>query len=53
MVQVLVVLFAQRWWFSSELWKIGQLKAGDKVKFVPISYEQAAELNQKYQHSVN
>ena len=33
---------------SSELWKIGQLKAGDKVKFIPISYDQAQVLNQKY-----
>lgn len=33
---------------SSELWKVGQLKAGDKVKFVPISYDQAQVLNQKY-----
>ncbi|RKG46795.1 MULTISPECIES: urea carboxylase [Acinetobacter] len=33
---------------SSELWKVGQLKAGDKVKFVPISYDQAQILNQKY-----
>ena len=33
---------------SSELWKIGQLKAGDKVKFIPISYNQAQVLNQKY-----
>jgi urea carboxylase len=31
---------------SSELWKIGQLKAGDKVKFIPISYDQAQVLNQ-------
>ena len=33
---------------SSELWKIGQLKAGNKVKFIPISYDQAQLLNQKY-----
>ena len=32
----------------SELWKLGQLKAGDKVKFVPVSYHQAKLLNEKY-----
>jgi urea carboxylase len=32
----------------SELWKLGQLKAGDKVKFVPVSYAQAQRLNQTY-----
>lgn len=32
----------------SELWKLGQLKAGDKVKFVPVSYQQAKCLNEKY-----
>ena len=33
----------------SELWKLGQLKAGDKVKFTPVSYHQAKQLNQDYQ----
>ncbi|MEN8426312.1 urea carboxylase [Acinetobacter schindleri] len=33
---------------NSELWKLGQLKAGDKVKFVPVSYHQAKLLNEKY-----
>lgn len=32
----------------SELWKLGQLKAGDKVKFIPVSYSQAKTLNEKY-----
>lgn len=32
----------------SELWKLGQLKAGDKVKFVPVSYAQAKVLSEKY-----
>lgn len=36
----------------SELWKIGQLKAGDKVKFVPLSYAQAKALDQKYHQSL-
>ena len=37
----------------SELWKIGQLKAGDKVKFIPVSYEQAKVLDQKYHQSIS
>ncbi|MEN8282651.1 urea carboxylase [Acinetobacter gerneri] len=37
----------------SELWKIGQLKAGDKVKFIPVSYAQAKVLDQKYHHSIS
>lgn len=36
----------------SELWKIGQLKAGDKVKFIPISYAQAKALDQTYHQSL-
>lgn len=36
----------------SELWKIGQLKAGDKVKFIPVSYAQAKSLNQTYHQSL-
>lgn len=33
----------------SELWKLGQLKAGDKVQFIPVSYQQAQQLEQRYQ----
>lgn len=29
---------------SADLWKLGQLKAGDKVKFIPVSIEDAVEL---------
>jgi urea carboxylase len=29
----------------AELWKVGQLKPGDKVKFVPIMVEQAEALD--------
>ena len=36
----------------SELWKIGQLKAGDKVKFIPVSYAQAKSLDQTYHQSL-
>lgn len=32
---------------NADLWKMGQLKPGDKVRFVPISLEQASELEQK------
>ena len=32
---------------NADLWKTGQLKPGDKVRFVPISLEQANELEQK------
>ena len=34
---------------ASERWKMGQLKAGDKVQFVPISSEQANNLHQRYE----
>ena len=37
----------------SELWKIGQLKAGDKVKFIPVSYAQAKAMDQKYHQSIS
>ena len=36
----------------SELWKIGQLKAGDKVKFIPVSYAQAKALDHTYHQSL-
>jgi len=29
---------------KGELWKVGQVKPGDKIRFVPISFEQALEL---------
>jgi urea carboxylase/allophanate hydrolase len=32
---------------DSEMWKIGQVKPGDLIKFVPISYEVARELKSK------
>ncbi|TCM59867.1 urea carboxylase [Acinetobacter calcoaceticus] len=37
---------------NAELWKLGQLKAGDTVKFVPVSVQQAGRLNQRYQQIV-
>lgn len=36
----------------SELWKLGQLKAGDKVQFIPVSYAQAQQLNLKYKAEI-
>ena len=29
---------------AADLWKLGQLKAGDKVKFIPVSIEDAVKL---------
>jgi len=29
---------------SADLWKLGQLKAGDKLRFVPVSHEEAVRL---------
>lgn len=37
---------------NSELWKLGQLKAGDKVRFIPVSYAQAQQLEQRYQSAL-
>ncbi|MCH7291088.1 urea carboxylase [Acinetobacter sp. ANC 3926] len=37
---------------NSELWKLGQLKAGDKVRFIPVSYAQAQQLEQRYQSTL-
>lgn len=37
---------------NSELWKLGQLKAGDKVRFIPVSYTQAQQLEQRYQSAL-
>lgn len=34
---------------SSELYKVGQLKAGDKIKFIPLSISEADKLNQDYE----
>lgn len=34
---------------AAERWKMGQLKAGDKVQFIPISSEQANNLHQRYE----
>lgn len=31
---------------QADLWKLGQLKAGDKIRFVPVSHQTATELRQ-------
>ncbi len=31
---------------EAELWKVGQLKAGDTVEFIPVTLEKAIELNE-------
>ncbi|XKH02190.1 urea carboxylase [Marinobacter nauticus] len=37
---------------SADLWKLGQLKAGDKVRFVPVNQEQAVVLRQALDESI-
>lgn len=33
---------------GSELWKVGQLKAGDTISFIPVSYDTAKIMAEKY-----
>lgn len=37
----------------SELWKLGQLKAGDTIQFIPVGYQQAQHLEQRYQQQLH
>ncbi|MFW5823464.1 MAG: urea carboxylase [Marinobacter sp.] len=37
---------------SADLWKLGQLKAGDRVQFVPVSQDQAVALREAMDESV-
>jgi urea carboxylase len=37
----------------SQLWKLGQLKAGDRVRLIPVSYAQAQQLEQQYQQMLS
>jgi len=37
---------------SCELYKVGQLKAGDKIKFKPISLEDADKMNKAYEEAI-
>jgi len=38
---------------SADLWKLGQLKAGDKVRFVPVSQDQAVTLRAAQDESIS
>lgn len=38
---------------SADLWKLGQLKAGDKVQFIPVSIEDAVAIETAQLESVN
>lgn len=37
---------------ESELWKVGQVKPGDQIRFVPVSYEAAREMKESQDHSI-
>ncbi|MEJ5064362.1 urea carboxylase [Erwinia sp. MYb375] len=37
---------------KAELWKVGQVKPGDRIRFHPISFEEAHALEQAQTHSV-
>lgn len=37
---------------QADLWKLGQLRAGDKIRFVPVSLETAVQMEQELQNSV-
>jgi urea carboxylase len=37
---------------QAELWKMGQLKAGDTVRFVPLTHQQAVEMERQQDASV-
>jgi len=38
---------------SADLWKLGQLKAGDKVRFVPISIDDAVKLQRTQNNAIH
>lgn len=38
---------------EAELWKIGQVKPGDSIKFVPVSYSGARFLKESQDHMIN
>ncbi|CAK9438396.1 uncharacterized protein LODBEIA_P26200 [Lodderomyces beijingensis] len=38
---------------ESELWKIGQVKPGESIQFVPISYEQAKEFKSQQNKAID
>lgn len=38
---------------TADLWKLGQLKAGSKIQFQPVSYEQAVALQAQQQEGIS
>jgi len=38
---------------SADLWKLGQLKAGDRIRFVPVSQDQAVTLREALEDSID
>jgi urea carboxylase len=38
---------------SADLWKLGQLKAGNKVRFIPVRIDDAVKLKQAQNESIN
>lgn len=38
---------------SADLWKLGQLKAGSKIQFVPVTHEQAVAIEQQQNRSIS
>lgn len=37
----------------AELWKVGQVKPGDKIRFVPLSFDTALELDRQWQTAID
>ncbi len=37
---------------TADLWKLGQLKAGSKIQFIPVSHEQAVKLEQQQTNNI-
>ncbi|MDR9426482.1 MAG: urea carboxylase, partial [Marinobacter sp.] len=38
---------------KAELWKVGQVKPGDQIRFVPLSFDAALELDRQWQISID
>lgn len=37
---------------EGELWKVGQVKPGDQIKFVPVSYDDARQIKESQDHAI-
>lgn len=37
---------------KAELWKVGQVKPGDRIRFTPISYQQASDLEARQEQQI-